>query len=503
MKLIECVPNFSEGRRPEVINAIRKAAEEIPGVTVLDLESDANHNRMVLTLVGPPEAVKDAVLAASAKAIELIDLTKHVGEHPRMGAVDVVPFIPLSGATMEECIVLARQFAEEFAKRFSVPVFLYEKAATRDERRDLAIVREGQFEGLRERIGVDPLKDPDYGPKKIHSSAGATAVGARPILIAYNVDLKSQDLAIAKKIARKIRERDGGFPAVKALGFELKDRKLIQVSMNLADYSKTSMHTVFDAIAQQAKEYGIEVIDSEIVGLVPQDAINRSSIHFLSLRNFSPNQIIENRLVSLMVHEDGGNASFLKKSLYDFCESLSSKNPVPGGGSASAYAGALAASLVMMVAQLTIGKKTYEIAWEEANNILKETEPLKEKLLQLVVKDAAAYSLVAGAMKLPKSTVQEQEERNKKLEEALKVAAEVPAETLLASAKVFRLAKKMREICNKNALSDAETAIYLARASVLGSWSNVHVNLNSMEDHDFVKHKTSMLQPVVEEISRE
>jgi glutamate formiminotransferase/formiminotetrahydrofolate cyclodeaminase len=500
MKLIECVPNFSEGRRQEVISAIREAAEDTPDVAVLDAETDLNHNRMVLTLVGTPKAVKQAALAASAKAIELIDLTKHAGEHPRMGAVDVVPFIPLNGATMEDCILLAREFAEEFARRFSVPVFLYEKAATREDRKDLAKVREGQFEGLRERIGADPSKDPDFGPKKIHPIAGATAVGARPILIAYNVDLDTRDLSIAKKIASKIRERDGGFSAVKALGFELKDRKLVQVSMNLTDYTKTAMHTVFDAISQYAKEYGVSVVDSEIVGLVPQDALNAASMHYLSLRNFTPNQIIENRLATLLRAMDSGKESFVEKSLNEFCESLSSKNPVPGGGSASAYAGALAASLVIMVAQLTIGKKNYEATWEPAKDILKQAEPLKEKLLELVDRDAEAYSLVASAMKMPKTNDQEQAKRDQRLESALKFATEVPSETLLISSQVFHLAEKILEIGNKNAQSDSETALQLARASILGAWSNVKVNLASLKDESFVNFEMKNLQPVVDEI---
>ncbi|MFI5419742.1 MAG: glutamate formimidoyltransferase, partial [Nitrososphaerales archaeon] len=325
--MIECVPNFSEGRRADVVSAIRRAAEETRGVTVLDAQSDPNHNRMVLTIVGTPEPVKEAALSASARAIELIDLRKHAGEHPRMGVVDVVPFIPLAGSMMEDCIVLAKEFAEEFAKRFSIPVYLYEHAASRDARKNLANVREGQFEGLRNVIGVESSKDPDYGPKKIHPTAGATAVGARQILIAYNVDLNSQDLSIAKKIAKRIRERDGGLPAVKALGFELKDRKLIQVSMNLTDYSKTSLHTVFYTISNYAEEFGVSVADSEIVGLVPQNAINQAATHSLSLRNFTDDQIIENRIVSLIA-ENSVRGNFVTKSLYDFSASIASKDPV-------------------------------------------------------------------------------------------------------------------------------------------------------------------------------
>ncbi|HMD14354.1 MAG TPA: glutamate formimidoyltransferase, partial [Bacteroidota bacterium] len=283
MKIVECVPNFSEGRRSEVIEAILNAAKLIRGVTVLDCESDANHNRMVLTFVGPPEAVKEAALSSSAKAIELIDLTKHTGEHPRMGAVDVVPFVPLREVSMDECVRLARDFAQEFSIKFSVPVFLYENAATREDRKNLADVRHGQFEGLRDLIGKDPSKKPDFGPEKIHPTAGATAVGARPILIAYNVNLASEEVLIAKKIAKRIRERDGGLPSVKALGFELKNRQLVQVSMNLTDYTKTSMHTAFDAISEYAKEYGVGVVESEIVGLVPQEALSLASFHYLSV----------------------------------------------------------------------------------------------------------------------------------------------------------------------------------------------------------------------------
>ena len=498
MKLIESVPNFSEGRRSDVVTAIRQAAEGTGGVAVLDSESDANHNRMVLTLVGSPEAVKNAVLEASARAIELIDLRTHVGEHPRMGAVDVVPFIPLTGATMDDCILLAREFAEEFAKRFSVPVYLYERAARSEDRRDLARVREGQFEGLRNLIGVDPSRDPDYGPKKIHPTAGATAVGARPVLIAYNVDLDSQDLAVAKKIARRIRERDGGLTAVKALGFELKDRKLIQVSMNLTDYTRTSMHTAFDAISAHAREFGISVVDSEIVGLVPQEALDQAAVHSLMLRNFSNDQIIENRIVSVITSPKD---SFASLSLSEFSASIASKDPVPGGGSAAAYAGVLAASLVMMVCRSTFGKKNYEVSRTAIEKILSEAEPLKEKLLSLVDKDAAAYSLVANALKLPKESEEQKRERHKKLDESLRIATEVPAETLLASNKVYELAKEVSEIGNKNAISDAEAAIELAKASVLSAWSNVKLNLDSLRDPGFMNDTVRKLSPIVDEIN--
>src|SRR6267143_2546436 len=272
LQLVECVPNFSEGRRKEVIEPIADAIRKTPGVTLLDVESNSDHNRSVISFMGEPGPVKDAALAASQKAIELIDLRHHKGEHPRMGAVDVVPFVPLSGVTMENCISLARSFGLEFAEKFHVPVFLYEVAASTPERRNLADVREGEFEGLRDKIGTDPAKKPDFGPDKIHPTAGATAVGAREILIAFNVNLGTTDLTIAKKIAHQLRAKDGGLAYVKALGFELKERRIVQVSMNMTDYHKSQLFKAEELVELFAERYGVPVVGSEIVGLVSIDA---------------------------------------------------------------------------------------------------------------------------------------------------------------------------------------------------------------------------------------
>src|SRR6266702_364232 len=273
LRLVECVPNFSEGRRKEVIESIADAIRKTPGVTLLDVESNPDHNRSVISFVGEPGPVKDAALASSQKAIELIDLRNHKGEHPRMGAVDVVPLVPLSGVTMEDCVALARAFGEEFAEKFHVPVFLYEEAATTPERRNLADVREGEFEGLRDRIGKDPAKKPDFGPENIHLTAGATAVGAREILIAYNINLGTSNLDIAKKIAHQLREKDGGLAYVKALGFELKERGIVQVSMNMTDYNKSQLFKAKELVELFAERYGVQVVASEIVGLAPMDAL--------------------------------------------------------------------------------------------------------------------------------------------------------------------------------------------------------------------------------------
>lgn len=295
LKLIESVPNFSEGRRADVIQEIRSAADIQGDAEVLDCHSDADHNRMVLTIAGEAEAVKEAVLAASGKAVELIDLRNHAGEHPRIGAVDVVPFIPLGEASMEECVALSNEFGKEFAERFSIPVYLYGESAKRDERRVLTNIRAGQFESLQDLIGKDNSKDPDYGPRRIHPTAGATAVGARRILIAYNVDLATNDLVIAKRIAKEIRQSDGGLPGVQALGLQLKKRGIVQVSTNLTLYKKTSISTVFEAISKYARELNVQVLDSEIVGMVPKDSLP-SNLNNLKLINFSTDKIIENRI---------------------------------------------------------------------------------------------------------------------------------------------------------------------------------------------------------------
>jgi glutamate formiminotransferase/formiminotetrahydrofolate cyclodeaminase len=512
MKIVECVPNFSEGRRKEVIEAIENAAASIKGVTILDCESDPSHNRMVLTFVGQPDGVKRAALESSAEAIKHINLTSHKGEHPRMGAVDVVPFVPLREVTMQECVDLANEFAEEFSRRFGIPVFLYEYAAKRPERNDLAKVRAGQFEGLRELIGKDPAKDPDYGPKVIHPTAGATAVGARPILIAYNVNLGSTNLSVAKKIAHLVRERDGGLPTVKALGFELKESSLVQVSMNLTDYKVTSMKRAFDEVSKHALELGIPVVESEVVGLVPMDALVDTATKYLKLTKFNASQIIENRLFDI-AGKDSRSANFLGEmqatndfstmTLADFATAVSSKTPTPGGGTVAAYVGELAASLVIMVCKLTVGKKGYESSLGRLNEILAIAEKSKEKLHELANQDSLAYSKVSKALALPKNTDDERNRRQEALERALKEATEVPANTLYECARIFNLAIEVEKIGNKNAISDAQTAVELARASGMSAWSNVKVNLESLSQDTYFKQMiNARVQPCIEQFTK-
>lgn len=297
VKIVECVPNFSEGRNKKTIEVIYNAIKKHKDVELLDFTPDADHNRTDVTIVGSPEKIKATVMDIALKCVELIDMNKHKGEHPRMGAIDVVPFIPISDVTMEECVELANDFAKEFSKKTNIPCFLYEEAAKREDRRNLADVRRGEYEGLKEEIGKNPEKIPDYGPNKMHPTAGATAVGARFFLIAYNVNLGTDNLDIAKKIAKAVRHSSGGYRYVKAMGFEIKERKIVQVSMNLVNYQKTSIFRVFETIKNEAERYGVPVIGSEIVGLVPLEALVDVGDHYLKLEDFKIDQVLEKKLL--------------------------------------------------------------------------------------------------------------------------------------------------------------------------------------------------------------
>ncbi|HEX9239693.1 MAG TPA: glutamate formimidoyltransferase [Candidatus Bathyarchaeia archaeon] len=477
MKLIECVPNFSEGRRQEVINSIADAIRSTPGVNLLDVESNPDHNRSVISFVGEPGPVKQAALAGSAKAVELIDLTKHKGEHPRMGAVDVVPFVPLSGSTMDDCLALAKDFGREFAERFHIPVFLYEEAASTPERRNLADVRAGEFEGLRDKIGRDPTKKPDLGPDKIHPTAGATAVGAREILIAYNVNLGTNDLAIAKKIAHQLRAKDGGLAYVKALGFELKERGIVQVSMNMTDYRKSQLFKAEELVKLFSERYGVPVVGSEIVGLVPMDALVDSAEFYLKLENFSREQILEKRLFA------PSPSGLTEMSLSRFSEEVASKKATPGGGSVSAYMGALAAGLVCMVARITLAKKDTAQDSERLQEVVRKGEDLRQRFLGLVVEDAESFNTVMQAFKLPKD---QPDVRRKAIQEATVKAAEVPLRTLDSSVGILRLGGDVAKYGTANALSDVTTSVAAARAAIEGAASNVLINLDTLDDQHFV-----------------
>lgn len=299
-RIVECVPNFSEGRRPEVVDAIVEAITSVPNVYLLDRQMDADHNRMVITMAGPPEWIGRAAVCAVEVATQRIDLTKHTGEHPRIGATDVVPFVPIRGVTLDECVQIARNVGKEIAERLSIPVYLYEAAATRPERANLENIRKGQFEGLRDEIETNPDRKPDFGEPRIHPTAGAVVIGARKPLIAYNINLNTPDVGIARQIAKRIRFSSGGFPCVKAMGVLLKDRNQAQVSMNLTDHEQTSVEVVFDAVQREAAVHGVEIAGSEIVGLIPQKALDQVAVARLRVENFTPAMILENRLAEAM-----------------------------------------------------------------------------------------------------------------------------------------------------------------------------------------------------------
>jgi glutamate formiminotransferase/formiminotetrahydrofolate cyclodeaminase len=472
MKLVECVPNFSEGRRPEVIAAIRDAIAAVKGVSVLDVSSDGSHNRSVITFVAPVDSAVDAAFAGIRAAAERIDLCKHTGEHPRIGATDVVPFIPLEGSTMEDCIALARQLGERVGRELEIPVYLYERAATTPTRENLADVRRGEFEGLREELGKNPARNPDFGPSRIHPTCGAIAIGARPFLVAYNVYLgAASNLQIAKNVAKAVRGSSGGFKYVKGLGLEVDGQA--QVSMNLVDTEKTPLHTAFDFVKMRAESEGAKVTWSEIVGLVPERVLFDAAASHLQLRQFTPKQVLERQVREVT---SGG------ESVSGFVASVASSNPVPGGGSVAAHAGALAAALAQMVAGLTIGKKKYAAVDAEMKEAALKAVALGNTLSALVKRDAEAYSMVSEAYKLPKEPADAAARRAEAVTTALLKAAEVPLETARASLEVAQLAALVAEKGNTNAVTDAGVAALLAQAACKGAAYNVRVNVQALDD---------------------
>jgi len=475
MKLIECVPNFSEGRRPEVVKAIRDAIASVTGVTILDSSSDESHNRSVITFVAPIDTVVDAAFAGMSEAAKRIDLREHQGEHPRIGATDVVPFVPLEDSTMEDCIALAKALGERVGKELGIPVFLYERAASRPTRSNLADVRRGQFEGLRDELGTNPDREPDFGPNKIHESAGATAIGARPFLVAYNVYLgPASNLALAKSIAKQVRESSGGFKAVKGLGLEVDGQA--QVSMNLVDTDQTPLHTVFDFISDKARAEGVEVTWSEIIGLVPEKVLFEASKDHLKLAQFTHDQVLERQVSKAMASSAGGATPS------DFLKAIASSDPVPGGGSVAAYAGALGAALARMVTGLTIGRKKYAAVEAEMCLLATEADNLTSQLSKLVDRDADAYALVSAAYKLPKDSDSALASRDAEVTKALLGAAEVPLETARVCARVADLAMTVAANGNTNAVTDAGVAALLAEAGCKGAAFNVRVNVSALSD---------------------
>ena len=470
--LIECIPNFSEARRPEIIDQIAAAITSVEGARLLDRSSDLDHNRTVITFAGPPFAVEEAAFRAIRTAAELIDLNNHQGEHPRIGATDVVPFVPLSEATMEECVAIARRLGQRVGHELGVPVYLYEAAATRPERANLENIRKGQYEGLKAEVESNPERTPDFGPAKL-GSAGATVIGARNPLVAFNIYLTTSDVDIAKKIAKAIRNSSGGLRYVKGLGMLVEGRA--QVSMNLTNFRETPIARVVEIIRREAQRYGVGIHHSELVGLIPQEALTDAAVWYLQLDQFDKSQVLESRLFDSHTSSPAANGP-------SFIEELAAPTPTPGGGSAAAYAGAMGAGLVAMVAGLTIGKKKYADVEAEMQAVRVVAENLRKELTQAVDDDASAFEALMGTFKLPKETDEEKKARNRAIVSATLNAAHIPLHVGEQVIKVMELALKCAKKGNANAISDAMSGFALCRASLTAAGYNVRININALED---------------------
>ena len=478
--LVECVPNFSEGRDKAKVDAIVDAMKT-PGVYLLDRESDTDHNRSVITLVGEREAIQEAAIRGAGKAAELIDLNQHQGAHPRMGATDVIPFIPIEGVTIEDCVAMARHVGQEIWKRYQIPIYFYESAATSPERQNLENIRRGQFEGIRADIATNPARRPDFGELRVHPTAGATVVGARKFLVAYNVFLNTPDVEIAKKIAKAVRHSSGGMRFVKGAGFLV--RGLAQVSMNLTDFEQTPVHRVFEMVKREAARYGVQAVSSEIVGLIPKKALEQAAEWFLQVENFDSSLILENRLAAVM----GGKTVVggLRAGVEPFVEQLAAPTATPGGGSAAAAAAAMAAALAVMVASMSRGKKAYVQHEAQLSAAIARLSPLREELKASIDADAESYNSVMKAYKAAK-TASDEKAGKAMVEAALKEATRVPLAVAQRAYEISAIAAALVSITNPNMASDLTTSVALARAAIAGALANVEINLASIADAAFV-----------------
>jgi len=473
-QLIECIPNFSEARRPEVIDQIVAAIQSVSDVKLLDRSSDLDHNRTVLTFAGSPAGVEEAAFRAIKTASELIDLNQHTGAHPRIGATDVCPFVPLSSVSMDDCILIANRLGQRVGGELNIPVYLYEAAATRAERANLENIRKGQYEGLKTEIESDPNRAPDFGPAKL-GTAGATVIGARNPLIAFNVYLTTDDSSIAKKIAKAIRHSTGGLRYIKGLGLLVDGRA--QVSMNFTNFHDTPIARVVEIIRREAGRYGVAIHHSELVGLIPQEALVDAAVWYTQLDGFSPEQILESRLFS-----ETSASTPAQPQPVSFIEELASPTPTPGGGSAGAYAGAMGAGLVAMVSGLTIGKKKYAEVEAEMHAIRVMAEKLRKELTQAVDDDASSFEVLMATFKMPKETDEQKFARNAAVIQATRNAAHVPLHVAEHAVRVMELALKCAKRANLNAISDSMSGFAMARAALTAAGYNVRININSLGD---------------------
>ena len=485
--LVECIPNFSEARRPEVVEAIISAIQSVPGIHILDRHSDMDHNRTVLTFVGMPAQVEEAAYQAIARAAQLINLDQHTGAHPRIGATDVVPFVPISDVTMQDCVEMARRLGKRVGETLNIPIYLYEEAANRPERQGLENIRRGQYEALKEEMGINPERDPDFGPRAV-GPAGATVIGARQPLIAFNVYLTTDDTSIAQKIARAVRHSSGGLRYVKGMGVLVEGRA--QVSMNLTNFRGTPIARVVEMVRREAERYGVGIHHTELVGLTPQQALIDAAQWYLQMDAFEPDQILEQRLFEVSREAPAGEVP----AKTAFLDELAAATPTPGGGSAAAFTGAAAAALVAMVARLTVNKKKYEPVKDRMWQIIDQAETLRTALTWAVEQDAAAFDAILAAFKLPKDTPEQETARNLAVEQATFHAAQVPLEAARLAVSVMELAVEAAALGNLNAISDAGSAVALSRAALTAAGYNVRINLSGLSNPE-------MGQPLLDELA--
>ncbi len=526
MKLVECVPNFSEGRNMNIINSITAEIESVDGVTLLDVDPGKDTNRTVVTFVGTPEKVKIAAFKAIKKASELIDMEKHKGAHPRMGATDVCPFIPVSDITVEECVQIAKDVGERVAKELNIPVYLYEHAATKEDRKNLAVIREGEYEGFAEKI-KDPNWKPDFGEPIFNKKSGATVIGVRDFLIAYNININTKDRKIAHDIALTIREagrakrdengkiiRDENGKAIKvpgklknckAIGWYIDDYKIAQISMNLTNYKITPPHKAFDTVCEEAEKRGVRVTGSELVGLIPKDAIIQAGKYYLKKQHRSTaipeKDIIHIAVKSLGLDEiaefdpqkkiieyavENNDNKLVNMTISDFADELSTDSPAPGGGSVAALNGVLASSLIAMVTNLTHGKKGYENYYDDVEKIGVKAQKIKYKLLDLIDKDTDAFNELMAAMKMPKKTDEQKKQKEIAMEEATKNATLIPFNVMETINQLMDVLDEITEKGNQNSISDVGVGAINALACAEGAYMNVLINLSSIKDKEFV-----------------
>lgn len=476
-KLVECIPNFSEARRPAVVQKIAAAILSVTGVQILDRHSDLDHNRTVLTLLGEPRLVEQAVFMGIKEAAALIDMDQHQGEHPRIGATDVVPFVPIRDMEMSECVEIARRLGKRVADELNIPVYLYEEAAIRPEHTNLEDIRRGQYEGLKEEIKTKFGRKPDFGPSEL-GKAGATVIGARFPLIAFNVYLTTDDVSIAKHIAKQVRHSSGGLRFVKAMGVLVEGRA--QVSMNLTNFQKTPIAQVVEFVRREAQRYGVAVHHSELVGLIPQKALTDAAVWYLQLDQYQDEQILENKLLAATAESSDTTAT----DQNSFLDALASASPTPGGGSAAAWTAAEAAALVAMVARLTVGKSKYKDVEPDMWKLIGQADELRAKLQQAVDEDAAAFEQVMAAFRLPKGTPQQIEDRTAAIQTATFEAARVPLETSRMALTVMQLAETACKLGNLNAITDAASAAQLAAAGLTSAAANVSINISALVDQN-------------------